>query len=122
MKYFRFSPCIIQNIGELQDLAEDDGVVISEQSKQHFLEFFSSQSPTNRAEAEVTPYGNLRAIWNDDYGNHIGLQFFGADVLNYVIFKGAKDSLDRIYEADRGGVDFVMERIRHHKLEHLMGI
>ena len=115
-------PNCYPGIAELQNLAKDDDIVILESSKEHFLEFFSSLRPSNAAETQVTPYGNLRAVWDDDDGNHIGLQFFGEDTLNCVIFKGPKDSPSRIYEAKRGGMNLVMERIRHHELEHLMGI
>ncbi len=31
--------------------------------------------------------GNLRAIWKDDQGARLGLQFLGGSIVQYVIFK-----------------------------------
>ena len=31
--------------------------------------------------------GNLRAVWKDEKGTHLGLQFLGEGMVQYVIFK-----------------------------------
>jgi len=31
--------------------------------------------------------GNLRAVWKDEQGAHLGLQFLGGGMVQYVIFK-----------------------------------
>ena len=110
-----------RHIDDLREMAEDEGFTVAEASIKDFWVFFSILSPFQKAELAVNPNENLRAISDDDHGNHVGIQFRGAGVLQYVIFKGPADSPKRIYDAGRGDIEVVRQRIKDFNLENLLG-
>jgi hypothetical protein len=109
-------------IAALREMAEDEGFTVAEASIKDLWIFFSTLSPSQKAELAVNPNENLRAIWDDDHGNHVGIQFRGAGVLQYVIFKGPTDSPERIYDAGRGDIEVVRQLVKDFDLENLLGI
>ena len=109
-------------IADLRVMANEDNLTIAEASIKDFWWFFSDLSPSQTATLTFYPNENLRAVWDDGYGNHVGIQFRGAGEYQYVIFKGAKDSPDRKYDAGRGDIGVVKQRIKDYKLESLLGI
>lgn len=111
-----------RRIDDLREMAEDEGFTVAEASIKDFWIFFSTLSPYQKAELAVNPNENLRAIWDDNHGNHVGIQFRGAGVLQYVIFKGPVDSPERIYDAGRGDIEVVRQRVKDFSLENLLGI
>ena len=111
-----------RRIDDLREMAEDEGFTVAEASIKDLWIFFSTLSPSQKAELAVNPNENLRAIWDDDHGNHVGIQFRGAGVLQYVIFKGPADSPERIYDAGRGDIGVVRQRVKDFNLENLLGI
>ena len=111
-----------QRIADLRIMASEEDFAIAEASIKDFWEFFSDLSPSQEATLTLYPNENLRAVWDDEYGNHVGIQFRGAGVYQYVIFKGPKDSPDRIYDAGRDDIGVVMRLVKDYNLESLLGI
>lgn len=84
-----------QRIEELRVFASEDDECsdISESSREDFWYFVKSVPLAKKAELVLMDNGNLRAVWKGDDKTHIGLQFLGSQLGEYVIFKrrpGAK--------------------------------
>lgn len=94
----------INRIEYLCELAEDDEECdgLKEASKNDFWWFIESLSSTNEAELVLLDNGNLRAVWTESDGTHLGVQFLGDMTVEYVIFKRRHNSkqVSRV-----GGID-----------------
>ncbi|MCY3729482.1 MAG: hypothetical protein OXF97_10875 [Nitrospira sp.] len=82
-------------IEELRRFASEDDECsdIGKSSREDFWWFVKSMPLAKRAELVLMDNGNLRAVWKGDDKTHIGLQFLGSQLGEYVIFKrrlGAK--------------------------------
>ena len=64
--------------------------------------------------------GNLRVVWKDDSGTHIGLQFLGGQVVQYVVFKrrAAASLVSRV--AGRDSIDGMRRQIEAFDLQALV--
>ncbi len=71
----------------LQDEAEHDGYGLNLASEVDFRQFVQSAPSVRRGNLVLMDNGNLRAIWKDDQGARLGLQFLGGSIVQYVIFK-----------------------------------
>ena len=71
----------------LQNEAAHDGYAVSPASEFDFWRFVRSAPDKRRANLVLIDNGNLRAIWSDEHGSRLGLQFLGGGVVQYVIFK-----------------------------------
>lgn len=86
----------------LKRQAELDGYSINLASRETFLEFFRRNPPLKRGRLVLIENGNLRAVWKDNNGAHIGLQFLENGLIQYVIFKQRSPTLpvSRVYGRD----------------------
>ena len=64
-----------------------DDIPFNETSKSDFWKFIKSTSCIRKGSLFLRDNGNLRAVWSDDEGNHLGIQFFGDSSAQYVVFK-----------------------------------
>lgn len=64
-----------------------DGFVLNDESYEDFWSFIGSVSYLQKANLVLMDNGNLRAIWKDEYGNRLGLQFLGERLVESVVFK-----------------------------------
>ena len=63
--------------------------------------------------------GNLRAVWRDGQGTHLGLQFLGSGMAQYVIFKQRKATgpISRVTGRDTfGGLKRQIDAFELHSL------
>ena len=74
----------------LQDEAVHDGYVLNLASEIDFRHFVRSAPDIRRGNLVLMDNGNLRAIWKDEHGARLGLQFLGGRMVQYVIFKRRK--------------------------------
>jgi len=74
-------------ISELRGYGEEDGIEVRAESHDDFWNFIDSNPGLTRGEIFLRTNGNMRAIWQDDNGTRVGLQFMGAGVIEFVIFK-----------------------------------
>jgi hypothetical protein len=71
----------------LRQEASHDGYALNLASEIDFLQFIQSASAIRKGNLVLMDNGNLRAIWKDAQGTHLGLQFLGGRMVQYVIFK-----------------------------------
>ena len=76
-----------QRIDTLRGFAADEEITVNETSVEDFRYFVSSVVPTQNAQLVVMDNGNLRAVWKNQEGSHIGLQFLGGHLVQYVVFR-----------------------------------
>ena len=73
-------------IAELRHHAGVEGIAINAESESDFWALLNSGAPLRPADLVLLDTGNLRAIWDDDRGRHIRLQFRGHVEIQYVMF------------------------------------
>jgi len=76
-----------ERIRELCGYAAEDGYGLREMSLQDFWRFVMTEPDIRPGSLVLGDNGNLRAVWRDGKGTHLGLQFLGAGLAQYVIFK-----------------------------------
>ena len=74
-------------IEELCAYATDDGYSLRPESQRSFWNFLGDEPRLRRFELVLIDNGNLRAVWRDERETHVGLQFLGDDIVQFVIFK-----------------------------------
>ena len=76
-----------ERLAELREAAEEEDIERSEASERDFRAFVTDNPGWRKAALGLMDNGNLRAVWKDDDGSHLGLQFLGNQFGEYVIFK-----------------------------------
>ena len=71
----------------LKKEAEIEGISFNKESESDFWSFIKSIPFIKKGSLFLEDSGNLRAVWKDGNRNHLGLQFYGNDWMQYVIFK-----------------------------------
>ena len=74
----------------LRDEAVHDGYVLNPASEIDFRDFVRSAPDIRKGNLVLMDNGNLRAIWKDENGTRLGLQFLGGRMVQFVIFKRRK--------------------------------
>ena len=74
----------------LQNEVCHDGTVLNRASELDFNHFVRSEPGIRKANLVLMENGNLRAIWKDEQGSHVGLEFLGGRTVQYVIFNRRK--------------------------------
>lgn len=77
----------VERIKLLKDEAADDEYTLNPDSEIDFQQFILSAPEVRKGNLVLMDNGNLRAIWKDKQGTHLGLQFLGGGMVQYVIFK-----------------------------------
>lgn len=98
---------------ELAKYGAEEGTTINLESQEDFEAFIEQCPRWRKGLTELLNNGNLRAIWKDDTGNHLGLQFLGGQKLEYVIFRHRPNPGEKLREAGRdnfSGIDKRMEQ------------
>lgn len=70
----------------LKDEAIQEGIMLSKASKMDFLRFVFEHPNLRKGSLVLTDNGNIRAIWKGSKGSHLGLQFLGSGMVQYVMF------------------------------------
>lgn len=71
----------------LKKEAVDEGYVLNLPSEIDFWQFVRSLPHIRQGSLVLMDNGNLRAIWKNEQGSRLGLQFLGGRMVQYVIFK-----------------------------------
>ena len=69
-----------------------DGFTINWESERDFWSFVKAVPFACRGELVLMHNGNLRIVWKEKDGSHLGLQFLGDRMLQFVIFRRRKGS------------------------------
>lgn len=91
-----------ERIRELAKYGAEEGTAINPESQEDFEAFIEQRPRWRKGLTELLNNGNLRAVWKDDAGNHLGLQFLGGQKLEYVIFRRRANPGQKLRE---GGID-----------------
>lgn len=70
----------------LKDEAIQEGIMLSEASEMDFRRFVFAHPNLRKGSLVLTDNGNIRAIWKGSQGSHLGLQFLGSGMVQYVMF------------------------------------
>ncbi len=76
-----------ERIKELIIDASFDDICLKKDSERDFWTFLKPQGFFSKGKLFLLDNGNIRALWNNETGDQIGLQFLGNKVIQYVIFK-----------------------------------
>ena len=77
-----------ERIETLREYGFEDNIMLNELSEMDFWWFVLVSDSRIRVDNLVLmENGNLRAVWRDTDGTHLGLQFLGQGLVQYVIFK-----------------------------------
>jgi len=110
----------LARICDLRYMAMGDGYSLNLFSEVDFLEFVKSQPRLIKGNLVLMDNGNLRAIWKDGQGTHLGMQFLGKGMVQYVIFK-QRDPAQLISRvAGRDTFEGVRRQIESFELYHLL--
>lgn len=110
----------LKRVSELRaDLAQE-GNVLNRESEDDFWLFVVNEFGFRKGSLVVTDDGNLRIVWKDRRGTHLGLQFLGGSEIQYVIFKRrtATQKISRV--AGRDTVEGVKNQIDSFALNTLL--
>jgi len=107
-------------INFLREQAASDGSCINHESEAGFLEYFRSNPLLRRGRLVLLENGNLRAVWKGDDEAHVGLQFLGEQMIQYVIFKRRRTHLPVSRATGIDNISGVRKQIRAFDLEDLV--
>lgn len=109
-----------ERIVELINDAAPDGISLNNASEGDFWTFLMAQNFFWKNKLFLLDNGNLRAVWNSETGDQIGLQFLGNGTIQYVIFKHRPQAEFVSRVAGRDTVDGVRRQIAAFDLENLI--
>ena len=109
-----------ERLAELREAAEEEDVEWSETSERDFRAFVTDNPSWRKAALGLMDNGNLRAVWKDDDGSHLGLQFLGNQFGEYVIFKqrSAEMPVSRVSGID--ALQGVVAQVRAFNLDEMV--
>lgn len=96
-----------RRIAELREYGAEDGITINPVSETAFWEFVNAHPHWRRGMTALEHKGNLRVVWQDGKGGHLGVQFFGGDAVEYVVFKPRPEDGEVFRDAARDTFDGV---------------
>ena len=101
-------------IMELRGFAEDDEDIeaVNEFSISDFWAFMEDNIYSRRAGLVLLDNGNLRAVWRENHGNNVGLEFQGDGSILYVMFKRHADGREADRDAGITAFDGVVDKLR----------
>jgi hypothetical protein len=107
-------------IAYLRDEATHDGYGLNERSEGDFKQFVRSRPHMRKGNLVLLDNGNLRAIWKDEQGGRLGLQFLGGNMVQYVIFwrRQADQAISRV--AGRDSLEGIVQQIDAFQLHSLL--
>ncbi|WP_446831004.1 hypothetical protein [Candidatus Foliamicus sp.] len=116
----RISLAYAARIGALRHAAEQDGYSLNPASENYFWRFVKSKPQFRRGNVVLMDNGNLRVVWKDGQGTHLGLQFLDSEMVQYVIFKrrSREQQISRV--AGRDNFEGVRRQIRAFNLDSLL--
>ena len=109
-----------QRIFSLELAGIEDGIELNQKSERDFWDFINIPSISRQAELVFIGKGNLRAIWEDEIGNFIGLHFPGNRRVIYVMFKQLPDQNTQMTDTDMVSFEKTVAKIGQHGLEFLV--
>ncbi len=107
-------------IDYLRTCAKDDSFALNEESEVDFWCFVNSVPHFRKGNLVLIDNGNLRAEWQDKFEKHLGLQFLGNGMLQYVILSRRTDSQQISRVSGRDTFDGVKRQIAVFDLDTML--
>ena len=107
-------------IKALKNEATDDGYVLNIPSEIDFWQFVRSSPDIRQGNLVLMDNGNLRAIWKDERGSRLGLQFLGGRMVQYVMLKWRKDGQPISSVTGRDSLEGLARQIDAFELQSLL--
>lgn len=104
----------------LQDEAVLDGYTLSATSEIDFWQFVRSEPDVRQGNLVLMDNGNVRAIWKDNQGTRLGLQFLGDGLVQFVIFKRRNQGQPISRVSGRDSLEGVRRQIVAFELESFL--
>ena len=111
-----------RRIAELREYAAEDEITINPASETAFWRFVDLHPGWRRGMTVLRDNGNFRVVWQDGKGGHLGVQFFGGDAVEYVVFKPRPEDGDVFRDAARATFDGVDRLVSDLDLLPLVGL
>ena len=105
---------------QLQNEALHDGYAMNLTSEVDFRQFIQSAPEIRKGNLVLMDNGNLRASWKDGQRAHLGLQFLGGGMVQYVIFKCRTQGQQTSRVAGRDSLEGVERQIEAFELHSLL--
>ncbi|MFZ1747310.1 MAG: hypothetical protein WBO24_04715 [Nitrospirales bacterium] len=115
LKKERLQSAIKERISTLKRIGEEESIPTSEESGKLLIEFLNRRTIDNKPSIFLLENGNFRALWRNEKGEQIGLQFLSDGNIQFVIFARRPDSSDlaRSYGIDTPeGIKCIIEANR----------
>lgn len=112
----------LSRIEFLREEAVAEGIIFNKDSERDFRMFIESVPVVQRGWLFLMDNGDLRAVWDDDKDNLLGIQFLGNSLARYVVFRRrAEDgSISRVAGTDT--LKGVSARIEAFQLGNLLSL
>ena len=107
-------------INVLEKQAATEGYFLNSGSKETFQRFFQKNPLIRLGRLVILENGNLRAVWKDKNGSHIGLQFLDNLSIQYVLFKRRKPGLPVSRAYGRDTIDGLFQQITALELREVL--
>ena len=104
-------------IETLRGYAALEGLTVNHLSEQDFWSFVASVPFARKGGLVLLDNGTLRAVWDEEDDRHLGIQFLGERMLQFVIFGRKKRSRHISRVAGRGTFEEIKEQVRLFGLE-----
>lgn len=99
-----------------------DDFDVNKESEENFWSFFESVPFASKADVVLLENGNLRAIWGGEDSSHLGLQFLGDSMVQYVIFRRRKRGGHISRVAGRDTFEGIKKQVQNFKLDAFLKI
>lgn len=110
----------VKRISALMQDALHDGYTVRPTSELGFWQFVRKEPMLRRGSLVLLDNGNLRLVWKDAHGSHVGLQFLGLQTLQFVIFKRRSGSAAVSRVVGRDNFDGLRKQIQAFDLRGLV--
>lgn len=107
-------------IAYLRDEATHDGYGLNDDSERDFKQFVRSRPSLRKGDLVLLDNGNLRAIWKDEQGGRLGVQFLGSNMVQYVIFSCRRPNRAVSRVAGRDSLEGIVRQIDAFQLHSLL--
>ena len=107
-------------LGFIEKIGLTEGIELNINSETDFWEFIDASQFSRQAELVFIGEGNIRAIWEDEDENFLGLHFLGNRRIIYVVFKQHPDGKDITTETGVESFEGTKEKIFQFGLTHLV--
>lgn len=110
----------LSRIEFLREEAAAEGVIFNKDSERDFWTFIELFPFARRGSLFLMDNGNLRAVWDNDEDNLLGIQFLGNSLARYVVFKHRAEGGPVSRVAGTDTLKGVNARIKAFELETLL--